>query len=238
MNREHIETMKAWILTYFDRIVEPKITNLDKIVDQGFIEEALTLALCYIDAMANFDREKRNDRKKTFINTIYDYSDFKELFSKISRIFLVRTGRDPSERNTKSGRSISHYEEIKAALLEKYGRDNDHTQEMDKDGVIQYLKGKLSTCDWENLETNLDRFSYAAVLYERCRSAGVHEMGFETPLQKGPPLFERNKQGEAIYYGDILCFSKEIIVSTLKNVHHNLKSKCLQEAKWPCELIR
>ena len=148
MNKENIETMKAWILTYFDRIVEPKITNLDKIVDQGFIEEALTLALCYIDAMANFDREKRNDRKKTFINTIYDYSDFKELFSKISRIFLVRTGRDPSERNTKSGTSISHYEEIKAALLEKYGRDNDHTQEMDKDGVIHNLKGKLST--WDN----------------------------------------------------------------------------------------
>lgn len=239
MNEEDIRAMNAWIDTYFDGIVQPKITNLHKMIDQGFSEEALTLALCYIDAMANFDRQKRNDRKITFINTVYDYSNYRRLFSKISKIFLISAGRDPPEKNTKSGTSISHFEEIKAALLEKYGRENDPLKEMDKDGVIQYLRGKLKTCDWQNLKNNLDRFSYAAVLYERCRSAGVHEMGFETALHKGQPLFERNKQGDDIYYyGDILCFSKEIILSALKNVHQNLKSQCLEEAKWPCDLIR
>lgn len=239
MNEDEIKIMREWIATYFDEIVHPKITNLNKMVEQGFIEESLTLALCYIDAMANFDRPKRNDRKTTFINTIYDYSNLKESFSEISKIFLIRTGKDPSEKNSKGGTSIDKYEEIKKALLKKYGRGNDHLKEMDKDGVIQYLRGELRTCDWQNLEASLDRFSYAAVLYERWRSAGVHEMGFGTALHKGQPLIERNKKGEDIYYhDDILCFSKEIILSTLNNVHKNLKSKCLLEAKWPCEVIR
>lgn len=240
MNKENnIKAMKEWIGTYFDKIVEPKIANLEKMIDHGFIEEALTLALCYIDAIANFDRPKRGDRKTTFMNTLYDYSDFKESFSKISRIFIVRKGRDPSEKHTKSGTSLSNYEKIKEALLKIYGKNNDHHQEMDKDGVIRHLKQKLNTCDWSNLETNLDKFSYAAVLYERCRSAGVHEMGFEADPINGKILFEKNCKGEDVYYSeDILCFSKEIILTALKNIHKNLRKKCLDDAKWPCELVR
>lgn len=241
MNKEDIITTKEWIGTYFDGIVRPKITNLDRMIDQGFIEEALTLSLCYIEAIANFNptfnSQKRNVSQKTFINTIYDYSDFKASFSKISRIFLYRTGRDPF-KIAKVDKPICRCKEINDALSEIYGRDNDHHQEMDKDGVIQYLKTKLSSCDWEKLKTKLDSFSYAAVLYARGRSAAVHDMGFETVLDKGEPVFERNNQGDDIYYsGDILCFSKEIILSTLKNVHRNLRKKCLDEAKWPGELV-
>lgn len=237
MNDADVEVIREWICCYFDKIVKPKITNLDIMIKQGFVEEGLTLTLCYIDAMVNFPYPKRNDRKKTFINVVYDYSNFKESFSKISRIFLVRKGRDPSEKNTRSGTSISCYEKIKEVLLENFGRDNDHTQETDKDGMMKYLKSNLRNCDWENLLDNLDKFSYAGVLYERFRSAGVHEMGIETNLDKGVPMFERNEKGQDIYYsGDILCFSKEIICSTLTNIHTNLKTKCFDEAKWPCEL--
>jgi len=239
MNEDEIISVKGWITTYFDDVVQPKIANLNKMIEYGFVEESLALALCYIDAISNFDRPKRNDRKTTFINTIYDFSNFKNDFSKISKIYLIRAGRVSSERNTKCGTSLDKYEEIKTALLKKYGRNNNHHQEMDKDGVIQYLREELSSCDWRNLEANLDKFSYAAVLYERWRSAGVHEMGVETALHKGQPLMDRNKQGEDIYYyNDILCFSKEIILSTLGNVFQNLKSKCLLEVKWPCEIIR
>ena len=240
MNKENnIKTMKEWISTYFDKIVEPKIANLEKMIDRGFVEEALTLALCYIDAIANFDRPKRGDRKATFINTLYDYSDFRDSLSKISRIFIVRKGRDPSEKDTKSGISLSNYEKIKEILLKKYGRNNNTRQEIDKDGVIQLLKQELNTCDWSNLENNLDKFSYAAVLYERCRSAGVHELGFETDLINGKASFEKNDKGEDIYYyGDILCFSKGIILKALKNIHKNLRKKCLNDAKWPCEIVR
>lgn len=239
MSEEDIKVMREWIATYFDKIVQPKIDNLNKMVTHGFVEEALVLALCYIDAIANFDRPKRNDRKITFINTVYDYSNFKDLFSRISKIFLIRMGRDISEAKTKSGVSISHFQEVKSALLRKYGRENDHLKEVDKDGVIQYLKTELRTCDWQNLESNLDRFSYAAVLYERWRSAGVHEMGLETSIHNGQPVIERNGHGDDIYYtNDILCFSKEIVLSTLTNLHRNLKSECLCKIKWPCEVIR
>lgn len=236
MNAEDIKVLREWIRSYFDKIVEPKIANLDKMIDQGFTEEALTLALCYIDAMANFYYKKGELRQK-YINTIYKYSGFKESFSKISKIFIIRSGQDPSDKN-KGGVKIAHYEEIKAALLKKYGRANDHRQEVNKDDLIKYLKTELGSCDWQNIEANLDKFSYAAVLYDRGRSSSVHDMAIETAFRSGEPSFERNEIGEDIYYNDdILYFSKEIILSTLKNVHKNLKAECISEAKWPFELL-
>jgi hypothetical protein len=236
MNAENTKVLLELIRSYFDKIVEPKIANLDKMIDQGFTEEALTLALCYIDAMANF-YYKKGKLKQKFINTIYKYSGSKESFSKISKIFIIRIGRDPSEKN-KGGVKIACYEEIKAALLKKYGRANDHRQEVNKDELIKYLKTELGSCDWQNIEANLDKFSYAAVLYERGRSSGVHDMTIETAFRSGEPSFERNEMGEDIYYNDdILCFSKELILSTLKNVHKNLRAECISEAKWPFELV-
>ena len=236
MNAEDIKVLRELITSYFDKMVGPKIANLDRMIDQGFTEEALTLALCYIDAMANFYCQK-GERRQTFINTIYKYSGSKESFSKISKIFIIRRGKDPSEKN-KGGVKIAHYEEIKAAILKKYGRSNDHRQEVNKDELIKYLKTELGSCDWQNIEANLDKFSYAAVLYERGRSSGVHDMAIETSFYKGESSFEQNELGEDIYYdGDILCFSKELILSVLKNVHKNLRAKCISEAKWPCELV-
>jgi len=236
MNAEDTRVLRELIKSYFDNIVGPKIANLDKMIDQGFTEEALTLALCYIDAIANFYCQKGEIRQK-FINVIFKHSGYKESFSKISKIYIIRRGKDPSEKN-KDGVKIAHYEEIKAALLKKYGRANDHRQEVNKADLIKYLNTELGPCDWQNIEANLDKFSYAAVLYERGRSSGVHDMAIETTFELGEPSFEQNELGEDLYYdGDILCFSKELILSTLKNIHKDLGAECISEAKWPCELV-
>ncbi len=109
---------------------------------------------------------------------------------------------------------------------------------VDKDALVKYLKGILKSCDWQNVEANVDKFSYASILWERYRSNGVRQLGVYAPLKNGGPVFERNARGEDIYYvDDILCFSKQIIISTLRNIHRNLKRKCLEELKWANELI-
>lgn len=235
MNTKEIEAKRDWIATYFDKMVGPKINNLDNMMNQGFIEEALTLALCYIDAIPNF-LAKNNNPRLTFIKTIYDYSGQKELFSKISIWFFVINGKDSSEHD-KNGTPIFHYKDIKEALIKRFDKNNNVQQEVDKDELIKYLKSNIKSCDTRNLKARLDYFSYAAVLYEWGRSSGVHSMGiFATSSKKGTS-FEKNQQGEEVYYNsDRLCFSKEIIISTLKNIHQNLRKKCLDETKWPYEL--
>lgn len=230
MDTKDLESYRNWIADYFDRMVYPKIKNLDKIIDQGFVEEALTLALCYIEAIPNFLSPSITS-KHTFINTIYDYSGQKDLFSKISIWFFSIYSQD--------AKPIPNYNNIKTALINKFGSAYDVKQEVDKNELIKYLKSNLKrNCDIRNLEKNLDNFSYAAVLYEWGRSASVHNMGiFTTPSKGGVPLFSKNKQGDDVYYdSDRLCFSKEIIISTLKNIYINLRKKCLVEAKFPYEL--
>ena len=85
----------------------------------------------------------------------------------------------------------------------------------------------------------MDKFSYAAVLYEEYRCAGVHKGAMATTwdAETGKPLFEKSEDGAAIYYsGNTLCFSKEIIIGTLESIHNNLREKCIMEIKWPYEL--
>ena len=236
MNKEAIKAKKTIIAAVFNKFAK-KISNLHKMLEQGFIEEALILACCYISALADL-RYGTKDNRDNFIKIIFDYSDFKNLFSKISWINFYKKGKDPLGKS-KTGKPISRYEDIKSSLLKIYDKKSDHYQEMYKSGVINYLKQQLSNLDLQNLEVNLDKFSYAAVLYEEYRSAGVHKgsMAHSWDAETGKPLFDRNEKGEDIYYdGNILCFSKEIILATLKNVHHNLEDKCISVTKWPHEL--
>jgi len=236
MDEEDIEAKKEFVVTFFNNYSK-KNSSLHRMLDQGFIEEALILACCYICALANHRYGMSNERDN-FIKIIYEHSDNKNLFSKISWIDFYKNGKDPIER-IKKGKPIANYKNIKAALLKIFDKKSDHHQEMDKNGLIDHLKDQKPSIDFRNSEANLDNFSYAAVLYEKYRSAGVHEggMAHSWDAETGKPLFIRNEQGEDIYYnGNTLCFSKEIILTTLKNVHHNLKKQCLSAIKWPHEL--
>lgn len=236
MDEEDIEAKKEFIAAFFNDYSR-KISNLSKMLEQGFIEEALILACCYICALANHRYGMSNERDN-FIKIIYGYSDNKILFSRISWIDFYKNGKDTSEKN-RNGKPIANYEDIKSALLKIFDKRSDHHQEMDKNGLIDYLKHQKLFSDFRNLEANLDNFSYAAVLYEKYRSAGVHEggMAHSWDVGTGKPLFTRNEQGEDIYYnGNTLCFSKEIILTTLSRVSNNLKEQCVSAAKWPHEL--
>lgn len=215
MKGENIKVKKEFIVAFYDEF-EKKISNIKQIIEQSFIQEALILACCYIGALANF-RYGISKERDGFVKVIYEYSSYKNLYSKISWIYFYKTGKNPSEKD-KKGKPISNYEEIKVALLKIYGKKSNHHQEMDKNGVINYLKNQISNLALNNLETNLDMFSYAAVLYEKYRCAGVHVGSIATSwdVETGDPLFERNDQGEDIYYSEnTLCFSKEIILATL-----------------------
>lgn len=226
-----IDAKKKFIEAFFSDFGD-KIARIKKMMSLGFVEEALILACCYISALANFRYNRKADRDN-FVKAIYEYSRQKDLFAKISWIDFYKKGKDGK------GNRISNYETIKTALLKKYEKKCDHRQEMDKDGIIDYLKSELENLDFCNLEANMDKFSYAAVLYKEYRCAGVHEgsMANTWDAKTGKPSFEKSIDGDAIYYsGNTLCFSKEIIIAVLENIHGNLRSKCIGEIKWPNEL--
>ena len=126
---EDFAAKKEFIVLFFDAF-ENKIANVKKMLSQGFIEESLILTCCYIGALANFRYERLDDRD-SFVKVIYDYSDQKDLFCKISWINFYKKGKDLTEKGSK-GKAISNYSDIKMALLKKYDKKCDHQHEMDK----------------------------------------------------------------------------------------------------------
>jgi len=237
MANENMEAKLDFIETSF-RDLEQRLARIRKLVELGYIEEAIILACCAIDSIASERYNKDYASQKDFIDLISRYSGHQPEFAKISWIFLYQNGKDPSD-TTSSGKPLSGYNQIKTALLERYGKEaSDHHQELDKRGIVEYLKRKKLNLDWGNLETNLDKFSYSAVLYEKYRSRGVHKRSIATKWSaEGKPLFEKNSDGEDIYYdGNILYFSKEIILEVLGNIIQNLKVECIPQVLFPWEL--
>jgi len=236
MTDDNVEAKLEFIETSF-RDLEQRLKRIRELVQLGYVEEAIILACCAIDSIASIRYSEDYATQKDFIHLISQYSGHQAEFAKISWIFLYKNGKDPSE-TTSPGKPLAGYNQIKPALLELYGKESNHHQELDKRGIIDYLKGKKLSLDWHNLEANLDKFSYSAVLYEKYRSRGVHKRSIATKWStEGKPLFEKNSDGEDIYYdGNILYFSKEIILEVLENIIQNLKVECIPQVLFPWEL--
>jgi hypothetical protein len=50
-------------------------------------------------------------------------------------------------------------------------------------------------------------------------------------------MFERSHKGEDIYYdGNVLYFSKEIILEVLSNITQALRKECASQCRFPWEL--
>ena len=235
MNEEQRAAKLDFIGAFF-RDVDKRTGRLRTMIDQGFTEEAVILACCYIDSVAAFRYNKDYADRKDFIRIIFEYSGRKTEFCRISWINLYKRGKDVSAQEA-AGKPIAGYEEIKATLLSLYGKECDCNKEMDKEALMAYLRQQGLRLDWKNLESNLDNFSYAAVLFENYRSRGVHSGRIATKWNVAGPVFDKSHDGEDIYYdGNILYFSKEIILEVLTNIGQNLRTLCMDECKFPHEL--
>ncbi|MHB8883265.1 MAG: hypothetical protein ACYC69_17370 [Thermodesulfovibrionales bacterium] len=233
MNNYELDSKQELIRAFFDEF-SSKICKVQQLGEQAFIEEALILALCYISALAGYRYGRSSERDK-FVKILFEYSDNKNAFKKISWFDFYKNGKDTSEKS-KSGKAIANYHEIKATLVNKFAKASDHRQEMIKEDIIIYLQNENNTLNYRSIEACLDKFSYAAVLYEHYRCAGVHEgsMAVIWDAMSGMPLFEKNEYGDDIYYsGNILCFSRQIIMSSLESICRNLRKACLDAGKWP-----
>jgi hypothetical protein len=225
-----------FIRAFFDDIDQRNL-RLQRLSELSFPEEAIILACCYIESLASFRYHKEYAGRQEFIRIIYEFSGHRTDFDKISWINLYKTGKACSSKEAE-GKPILGYEQIKAELLGLYGKHCDHRREMNKLALIDYLKSRGLKLDWMNVEANLDYFSYAAVLYERYRSRGVHRGRIATKWDyTGRPVFGKSHSGDDVYYdGNILYFSKEIIFDVLANISRTLRTMCMAEQNFPHEL--
>jgi hypothetical protein len=60
MNAENTKVLLELIRSYFDKMVKPKIANLDKMIDQGFTEEALPWVYVILMQWLTFTIKKVN----------------------------------------------------------------------------------------------------------------------------------------------------------------------------------
>lgn len=230
-----VDAKKKLIEPYFEHFCD-KNKKLEEIYSKGYTSEAVTLACCYIEALGNI-RYQRSENKRNFIDIIFDYSEKGDQFSKICYKNFIKYGKDDSEKY-KPGIPIANYHKLKDAFQKKLIGCN-HKEDMGERVLIEYLKGENLKLDYGSLKKNFCKFSYASILYERYRNAGVHIGDILVPrdVETGERLFEKNENGEDIYCEDgNLRFSKEIIFLILERIIRNLKKECLEKGKWPGEL--
>lgn len=236
MKEEDWAAKRDFIPAYFDDFAG-KIARVKRIQELDMPEEAITLACCYIAALANLRYEDAHEWRR-FVRLVNDYSCYRNILSRISIPDILQNGKDNNEKN-KRGKPLARYHEIVEVLKAQFGSSADHCREVPKARLIKILKEELNGLDEMNLDRNLDRFSYAALLYDQYRNPGVHHGGMAHVYNVDGPVFRRSPSGEPIYYlWTWLQFSIDFIISLLEEVHTNLASECIKQIKWPHELSR
>lgn len=234
MKEEDWAVKRDFIAAYFDDFAG-KIARVKRIQELDMPEEAITLACCYIAALANLRYNDKYEWRK-FVRLVNDYSSHHNILSRISIPDLFQNGKDNSEKD-KRRKPLARYHEIVEVLKTRFGSSPDHRREVPKVRLIEILKAELDGLDEMNLDRNLDRFSYAKLLYEQYRNPGVHHGGMAHVHNVDGPVFRRSLSGEQIYYSwTWLQFSIDFIISLLEEVHTNLASECIKKIKWPHEL--
>jgi hypothetical protein len=157
------------------------------------------------------------------------------MFERVSRIEITeRTEKDPF-----AARELHDHTRIGREIVALFGASPVSDEDPTEAELLSALAG-VPGIDLKNLEANLWRYSYGAVLDRRWRSQGVHEGQINAPWdgQTGIRVFPRGRDGAAVYYNSFgkLTFAGSFVMESLRNTFEGLRTECLRRTAFPFEL--
>lgn len=228
---------KLYMIEAFFDDWRARIQRLQAMRDQGLIEESVTLVLCYLAALANYRFPELGTEWKRFARLILEYADpeLASLFGKVSTVAL-RAGHEH-----KKPFHERDYGVMCELLVERFGETPSVSEEPDKPRLLAILRASGAGLDLRNVSANLDRYTYAGLLYLRLRYAGVHRgsISHTYDVERDLAVMRLGPRSELIYYAypsEAPRFSDEAVFRVLSHVHKNLSDACTDNVCWPQEL--
>jgi hypothetical protein len=222
------------IQAYFDNI-EARLERLRRIADQSFTEEALILACCYLNGLAQARFVGVRDDTKLFTDLLRSYGGHPELFERVSRVEIIhRVNSDPF-----APKELHEHAAVSQQIVTRFG----DSASVNGDPTEAELLNALAAApcvDPNNLKVNLWRYTYGAILYRRWRSPGVHagEIDGAWDVETGQKVFPVGDDGAGSYYNTFgrLTFSATLVMDTLHRAFISIRAECLEKGAFPPEL--
>lgn len=225
---------RSFIEAYFED-VEARIGRVAQIAAQGFTEEALILACCHLSGMAQLRYAGSRDDAKLFTQLVREYGGHPEVYERVSRREITRwTEKDPF-----APKALQEHAAVSVEIGKRFGDEPSVAGDPTEVELIAALQG-VPRMDMKNLEVNLWKYTYGAILYRRWRSPGVHRGAIDAPweVETRRKVFGLGDNGQRAHYDsfDRLTFSETLVMDTLQRVFEALRAECLEKNVFPPEL--
>jgi hypothetical protein len=198
---------------YFDKWAQ-RMAFLDQLAASDHADEALLLACCYIDALANnlYPGDEGSHRK--FVRVLSEHSN-NSVFAAVypPEILAFLASRDASWAKQFHDRLASHLKSLVGPLL-------------GEDAFLGALQPPLNAQECEHLRRHLWRGTIASVLYTHVRSEAVHNFPpmnvvFGVSVFGGEPMRDLNYHLVGPAAKAVLTVCHDISLSTGKYYGHD-----------------
>lgn len=204
---------QAVMAEYFDKWAQ-RLAFLDQLAASDHADEALLLACCYIDALANnlYPGDEGSHRK--FVRVLSEHSD-NPVFATVypHQVLEFLASKNASWAKQFHNRLASHLKGLVGPLL-------------DEDAFLDALQPPLNAQECEQLRRHLWRGSIASVLYTHVRSEAVHNFPpinvvFSVSVFGGEPIRDLNYDLVGPAVKAVLLACHDITLSTGKYYGHD-----------------
>ncbi|MCI0557420.1 MAG: hypothetical protein MN733_02915 [Nitrososphaera sp.] len=230
MTSAKIESLTA----YFDQW-EKDVARAEHLLnsDKYFLEGVLVLS-CYIGALARLRYPQETKDWKSYKTIVSQYSGLEDIFNNIDLLLFYQWPKSKLA-NAAIYKGLKNHAELVSILKKEFGDEEDikgsASRYQDQTALMDLIKKENTTWfDEDNFKKYVELFSNNQILYEFLRCEAVHNADF--------PLFNASWQPETKKhtYKDNHQVSRNVILTTVKNIGGKLREECLAESKWPWEL--
>jgi len=226
------EDKRLFIEASFERW-HKDISKAEKLLNaEEYFLEAIILLSCYVDAFARLRYPNENSDVKAFKRIIRNYSGNADVFNEIDLLFLY-CWKNTTISNEAIYRKLENYEKLISVLVAHYGNEEEiaipSKRYVNRIELCNLLISKnLSWFNESNFQEYVELFSNGQIFYKFVRCEAVHNVYC--------PLFNEVHSENGVRFDDNHHVGRDLILSTVKNIHSSLAAECKYKNLWPQEL--
>ncbi|MFH0812458.1 MAG: hypothetical protein V2A69_06420 [Pseudomonadota bacterium] len=200
--------------------------------DQFFLEGLLVLC-CYVGALGRLRYPKETRDLKSYKTIVWEYSSQKDVYENIDMLFFYQWPRSIlADKNVYQ--KLRNYSELVNVFNREFGDEavitNQQRYQKREELARLAKRDGAAWFDESNFKEHIELFSNNQILYEFVRCEAVHNVSF--------PLLDRVLEQGKSTYRDNHQITRNVILTTVKNIIARLEKECIERIRWPWELYK